>query len=122
MPELWHCGRRMAARMSDLPWRNRRIIARRTGWPAGALAECERLDQEHPGWAFWWLPENRYPGWERPAGFSARQQRDSSVFGPSVFGPDVDALLEKIGAVEQRIAAEEAERERLWASIRRGLR
>lgn len=50
---------------------NRRLVAERTGWPEGALPACAELEQRHPGWHVWWMPENVWPGWERPAGFSA---------------------------------------------------
>lgn len=112
--------------MTDLSWRNRRIIARRTGWPAGALAECERLDVEHPGWTVCWLPVNRRPGWERSAGFAAhllagwlvgsnelrREPEDGVPRMPWVFGPDVVTLERKIAAVNARITGDEADRER----------
>lgn len=52
-----------------LAWRNRRILADRCGWPAGALEECERLDPVYPRWWITWSPANDIPGFERPAGF-----------------------------------------------------
>ncbi|BCJ45296.1 hypothetical protein GCM10010168_85650 [Actinoplanes ianthinogenes] len=121
---------------NSLSWRNRRVMARRTGWPAGALAECERLDREHPGWSFGWLPENRTRGWERPAGFAANR-RDWSLVGadelrrdpedgvrrrPYVFGPSVAELEQRIAAIEARHHEEEARREAAWESMARGLR
>lgn len=119
-----------------LAWRNRRVLARRGGWPAGALAECERLDREYPAWSFHWLTENRLKGWEHPAGFSARRlsgylvggdemrraPEDNVLRKPHVFGPDVPALLDRIAAVEVRIAAKAEAERRLWASVGRGLR
>jgi hypothetical protein len=125
----------METRMSDMAARGRRLIARRTGWPAGALAECEQLDTEHPGWSFCWMPENRSRGWERPAGFAAcrpgvslrgadelrRGPQDGVERMPWCFGPDVATLRQKIAGVDARIAAEQEAEERLWASIRRGI-
>ena len=119
--------------MSD---ESRRALARRLAWPAGALAECERLDAAHPGWAFCWLGENRYPGWERPAGFAAhrpgwgmigedqlrREPEDGFAREPWCFGPDVAELEQRIAEVEERYAAREAAQERLWESMRNGLR
>lgn len=123
------------ARVSSLAWRNRRIGARRTRWPAGALDECERLDGEHPGWRFCWLPENTAAGWERPAGFAAhrpgvglrggdelrREPEDGVARVPWCFGPDVDTLRRKIAFVERRLADDARQRARVWASIRAGI-
>lgn len=120
-----------------LVWRNRRLIARRTGWPAGALAECERLDAALPDWSVWWLPETRWPDWLRPAGFAAFREGGPGLVGgdelrrgredhvrrrPRVWGPDVAQLLARIAAAEKRVAAVIADDERLVASIRRGIR
>jgi hypothetical protein len=55
----------------DLAARNRRLLAERLHWPQGALEECERLDQAHPGWSVVWRPENTVPGFELAAGFYA---------------------------------------------------
>ena len=57
----------------ELAARNRRIIAERTGWPEGALEECERLEAEHPGYSVSWFPENKIgdPAWHQDAGFYA---------------------------------------------------
>lgn len=118
--------------MTGLARTNRRTVARRTGWPAGALAECERLDDVHPGWLAWWLPENRARGWERPAGFSAARNTGGLVGGnelrrepedgvrrtPNVFGPGIDELAGRIAAAEARIAAQEADREWLNQCLR----
>lgn len=121
--------------MTGLAWTNRRIIARRTGWPAGALAECERLDTARPGWSFWWLAELRIPGWERPAGLSAvhssgvlvggdelrRGRPDNVRRSVRVFGPDTAQLLARITAAEKRLAVIRAADQDLIDSIRRGL-
>jgi hypothetical protein len=48
---------------------NRRVLAERLGWPAGALEECEQLDAAYPGWSITWSPGNTVRGFERPAGF-----------------------------------------------------
>ncbi len=52
---------------------NRRVIAERCHWPAGALADCERINARHPGWWITWSAAYRYSS--RPAGFYG-QQRD----------------------------------------------
>lgn len=33
---------------------NRRVLAERLGWPAGAVEVCERVDAAHPGWHTNW--------------------------------------------------------------------
>jgi hypothetical protein len=51
--------------------RNQAILAKRTGWPAGALEACSDLEDRFPGWHVSWLAENRIAGFERPAGYWA---------------------------------------------------
>jgi hypothetical protein len=51
--------------------KNKKIIAKRTHWPDGALTACLRLEDEHPGWSVDWFHENTCKGFERPAGFRA---------------------------------------------------
>lgn len=120
---------------ADLAKRNRRTLARRSGWPAGALAECERLDLAYPGWTFAWLHANHDPEWARPAGFGARRLEGRLAGGdelrrgpddgvarvPWCFGPDIPTLERKILRVEEKIAAREAEveEERAWARLSR---
>lgn len=48
--------------MSDLPpvgeelaYKNRRVIAERVGWPAGAVEACEAIDAAHDGWYTTWV-------------------------------------------------------------------
>lgn len=38
----------------ELARMNRMIIAERLGWPAGAVEECEKLDDASPGWSITW--------------------------------------------------------------------
>lgn len=111
--------------MTDLAWRNRRVIARRTGWPEGVLEECERLDGEHPGWSVWWLPEKTCGSFQSPAGFSAtmpagrpQQRRGGGWMRPNVFATSVPELVEAMAEMEQRLAQQEANEERLWRSMR----
>jgi hypothetical protein len=49
--------------------RNRRIIAERLGWPAGAVEVCEQMEQESPGWWATWVSGGGLT-WKEP-GFSA---------------------------------------------------
>jgi hypothetical protein len=55
----------------ELAWRNRRTIAERTGWPAGAVDACEQIEAAHPTWDVGWRPANTIRGFEAPAGFYA---------------------------------------------------
>lgn len=53
--------------------RNRRLIAERLRWPAGALDECLRLERECPGFEVAWFGEWKVadPVWCRAEGFYA---------------------------------------------------
>lgn len=74
--------------------RNRRILAERLGWPAGALQECERLEREHPGWHVSWLPENTTPRFERPEGWWGVY--DGTHHRVEVFRPTAAALKKRM--------------------------
>lgn len=50
---------------------NQRLLAKRTGWPDGALQACWGLMDRHPGWHVSWMDENTTPGFEHPAGYWA---------------------------------------------------
>ena len=58
----------------ELAGRNRQLIAERIGWPEGAVELCEEIEQAHPDWSVFWLPENTIEGFERPSGFMARRR------------------------------------------------
>lgn len=110
----------------ELSWNNRRILAPRIGWPDEVLSECERLDALHPDWSAWWYPE---PAADRPAGYCASmpdgesQRRPSGGWEqPTVYGATPDELEAEMAAMEEALAAERAERDRRWASMRGGLR
>jgi hypothetical protein len=62
-------GGRLPESGPELAWRNRRVLAERLHWPAGALEDCERLDPLYPRWSITWSPGNTVRGFERPAGF-----------------------------------------------------
>lgn len=70
---------------------NRRAIAERTGWPAGALQACEEFDARHPGWFVTWSAANTTPGWERPAGYTA-MRFDSTAARDGIFRWSIAAL------------------------------
>ena len=74
----------MPAPGEKLAWRNRRLIAERLHWPAGALEACEQLDVTYRGWSFSWRAANTVKGFERPACFYATTGgtwRDRTVYG-----------------------------------------
>lgn len=64
-------GPKRSAEHAKMVRRNRELIAERTGWPEGALAECLAVEGENPGWRVWWATENRAAGFKSPAGFHA---------------------------------------------------
>lgn len=82
----------------ELAWRNRRIIAERTGWPAGALEACEQIQAAHPAWDVNWRDANTIKGFEAPAGFYA-VRLDARGPERATYGPDPDTLVAAIEAV-----------------------
>lgn len=118
--------------MSELSDRNRRSLAERQHWPAGAIDRCVRLERRHPGWSVWWLPACTNPGWERPAGYTAswggewlpggdtmrRAPEDGVARKPRVFAVTVAALEGRIAAMDERIEAKREQERRTWASMR----
>jgi len=85
----------------ELSWRNRRIIAERMRWPAGALEACEEIERTHPGWSPSWHDANIYPGFEAPAGYYALRLERNRGEGPA-YGVDAAALTAAIEAVFSR--------------------
>lgn len=80
--------------------RNRRLMAERRGWPAGALEVCERLDREHPGWSVWWRFATTEPGIEHPAGYVADRLDATSVVVCATTVPELVAAMMAAPAVE----------------------
>ncbi|MCM4083025.1 hypothetical protein [Paractinoplanes hotanensis] len=56
---------------SDMPLRNRRLLAERLRWPDGALDECLRIEKDRPGFDVCWFREWTVVGFERAEGFHA---------------------------------------------------
>lgn len=79
--------------MSARGARNRRLLAERLGWPAGALEACEDVERRFPGWAVFWCRPSACPGFERPAGFWAVHD---GVRRLEVFTPDAGELAEAL--------------------------
>lgn len=79
--DWWLRTERYRKQQPELVRRNRRAMAERLRWPDGALAMCEHLDAEHPGWTAWWRPDNTIPGWFHPAGFTAWRESSGRVCG-----------------------------------------
>lgn len=67
----------------------RRVLAEH--WPDGTLAECERLEREHPTWWITWLPANTIEGYERPACWWARRHIPGDR-KYEVYAPDAETL------------------------------
>ena len=63
----------------DLGRRNARLIAARTGWPAGAIEACEDLAHQYPGLTVAWMPANATEGFEREPGFYAWRSGDNPL-------------------------------------------
>lgn len=101
-------------RDAQLAWRNRRILADRLGWPAGALAACEALDRRFPGWHTSWAPANTAAGFEAPAGYWATDQPGYGHRAGQAHGADPNALAV---AIVRRQAARAAQDEE-WARWR----
>ncbi|MCY1141395.1 hypothetical protein OWR29_25635 [Actinoplanes sp. Pm04-4] len=59
-----------------MPIRNRRVLAERLRWPAGALEECLRVEKDRPGYNVSWFREWTVPGFERAEGFYAWRTED----------------------------------------------
>lgn len=78
----------------ELAWSNRRLISDRLHWPDGALAECERVEREHPDWSPWWEPASDRTG--LPARYTAR--RHCHPGRPGVSGETGDELAAAIEA------------------------
>jgi hypothetical protein len=81
-----------------LAWHNRRVLAERLGWPAGALKECERLDDEHPGWRFGYRD-----------GLFTAAHLERQVCYRWAQAPDVAELVAKTAELDQLAAAQRAE-------------
>jgi hypothetical protein len=75
----------------ELAWDNRRVVAERSGWPAGYLEECERIERLYRGWWTYWIDANEVPGFVRPAGFTATR-RNCSRCEVHLFEPNPAAL------------------------------
>jgi hypothetical protein len=119
-----------------LPAQNRRIIAERTGWPAGAVEMCERVEAEHPPWDLWWIPETMIAGKRWPQGWTATRtdadlphademrpgRPDGISRHPCVYGETLVELLAKMAAMDERVAQDQHQREwmlKQWMAPRR---
>lgn len=70
---------------------NRRLLAERLDWPAGAVDECERLDAEFPTWHVFY----RHAAEEEPGGWYAHHEQ-VGCRGARRYGTTADELREKI--------------------------
>ncbi len=67
---------------------NRRILAGRLGWPAGAVEACERFDATRPRWLTMWRDG------ARPGFYSRRTGHDDRE--PAAYGATLDELSEVV--------------------------
>ena len=85
--------------MNDDPknqaWKNRRTLAERLGWPAGALEACEEVEQEHPEWHISYSSGGGRT-WSR-AGFYAKRKAAWRP-EPAPYGANTDELVAAIQA------------------------
>jgi hypothetical protein len=68
---------------------NRWLIARRCGWPIGAVEACENLDRMFPGWRTRWQDANKYL--DKPAGYYATHDNHAHL-EPDMYGDTTSAL------------------------------
>jgi hypothetical protein len=73
--------------------RNLRLIAERTGWPAGAAEACEEMEAKFPDWWVCWSPENTCPGFEDPTGFYATFEGHHRSERRRLYAATADELL-----------------------------
>jgi hypothetical protein len=65
------------------PELNRRVIAERLDWPAGAADACEAIERDYPRWSAFWVAGD-LPPWSARRGYRAVAQRhwvDVHAFG-----------------------------------------
>ncbi|GAA2696619.1 hypothetical protein [Actinoplanes palleronii] len=109
--------------MTGLAWHNRRVLAERLHWPAGALEECERLGR--PRWWVVWDLGCTTPGWVRPAGYRAEMVGTAITWwtlgglssGPWTSAATPAELAERMAEVQEGVEAEEERRARPLRSL-----
>jgi hypothetical protein len=81
-------------RGAALAFKNRRVLAERTGWPEGALETCERTEQSYPNYYVNWHDANT---WARsPAGFYAQYRNEWGGYDKPLYGEDELAIFRTI--------------------------
>jgi hypothetical protein len=86
-----------------LAWHNRRLIAERLKWPAGALETCEQLELDNPTWRFDWH------GMRQVFTVAHATRHVSFRYAEAA---TVDELIEKMIDLDARAAAQLAEWQR----------
>lgn len=93
--------------MTALADRNRRVMAKRLRWPAGAVETCERLERKHPGWCVSWMAAWPVKGFQRRGGFYAWRAEDCPLVKDGqggyvkrreLYGADAAAITRKMAA------------------------
>lgn len=114
MPEIWTWDP-----PEIMAPRNRRLIAERTGEPAGSVELCERVeatfpaqpDDRFPGLNVSWLDESTTEGFAGPAGFYATVAGTGSTWGwrpRAAYGATEAELIESCHALLERHANDDA--------------
>ena len=79
---------------ATLAFTNRRVLAKRGGWPEGALETCERIEQSYPNYYVNWQDAN---AWARsPAGFYAQYRNAWGGYEKPIYGEDELAISRTI--------------------------
>lgn len=90
--------------MSELPIEpdpelNRRLVAKRLGWPDGAVEACREIEKEFPRWMVFWtrggLPIVPEPGY--------RAKLNQHGWNAELFAPDAETLLGKLAVYDAEI-------------------
>lgn len=76
---------------AELGRMNKRILAERTGWPDGALEECEKLDAEFPEWSASWADGGGLT-WREDGYYALPRRWRYTGPNPFLYGATVAAL------------------------------
>lgn len=81
---------------------NRRLVAERLRWPAGALEACTALAAAHPEWTIYWSAGQ--PGQPPQPGYRAslRVHGDHGTRKVELFAPDPADLAARMADVERQ--------------------
>lgn len=69
----------------ELADKNRRVLAERLHWPAGAVEACEQIETEAPGWAVTWAKGGDLT-WTRPGYYAQPTHWPRAGMRPFAYG------------------------------------